>query len=79
MTLDEFFKMLENDVYEDKIVRLAYKYDFEKEYTYSNEILECENGHYYWLNDWDEGQTDIKVIGYLNISNYKIAKILIPL
>ena len=70
MTLDEFFGKLYNDmIHEDLIVRLKYKYDHEDEWTYSNEILEYfgNYGDYGWLNDWNEGQQDVEVLGYIPV------------
>ena len=77
MTLEEFFDKLYNDrVCEDIIVRLKYKYSHEDEWTYSNEILEYDGnyscGIYCWLNDWDEGQQDVVVLGYIPVDEIKI-------
>ena len=75
MTLEEFFKKLySNMVYEDIIVRLKYKYNYEDEWTYSNEILEYDGNilGYCWLNDWDEGQQDVVVLGYIPVDEIKI-------
>ena len=81
MTLDEFFEQLEKDgPYETLIVRLSYKYDWEKEdeRIISNEILTPnEWGGWEWLNDWDEGYTNQKdspvfVIGYIKVDDVDI-------
>lgn len=47
----------------DYIVCLRYKYSWETEYTESTEFLEYDgnNDMHIWLNDWNEGQTDILV------------------
>lgn len=71
MTIEEFYKELENKTIEDYIVTLKYKYDFEEEYTITNEILEVEIDkyphHYVWFNDWNEGQTDVEILGYIPV------------
>lgn len=81
MTLDEFFEQIEKDgIFEDLIVRLSYKYDWEPENAriISNEILTPdEDGYMVWLNDWDEGYTNQKdcpvyVIGYIKVDDIDI-------
>ena len=75
MTLDEFFKELKSKIMvEPYIVTLKYKYDFEDEYTIRNEILEVDNYGYIWENDWNEGQTDVEVLGYIPVSEVNTAK-----
>lgn len=79
MTLKEFSERLESDSIEDKIVSLRYKYSFEKDWTYSNEILEVDmnvEGNYVWLNDWNEGQEEIEILGYVNVSDVMISSIM---
>lgn len=70
ISLDEFFKIIENKQ-EDYIVKLAYKHNWEKDYHISNEVLEYDysDNDYIWLNDWNEGETDIYVLGYIKISD----------
>ena len=79
MILDEFFKKLYSDaIYEDLIVRLKYKYTHEDKWIYSNEILEYNaNYGYMWLNDWNEGQQDVVVVGFVPVD--KIEKDIIKL
>lgn len=69
LSLEQFFKRLDNEPRQDYIVRLAYKYDWEDKYIIDNELLEYDGCHddYVWLNDWDEGQQDVKVLGYISI------------
>ena len=77
--VDMFCDMLENDIYSEffcdvLIVKIKYKYDHEKEWTISNEILEPNFGHsigdvWSWLNDWDEGQQQKYVIGWIPLSD----------
>ena len=76
MTLEEFFEMLKKEhIISDMIVRLAYKYDHEKEYTYSNEILTVEWPNYdtyIWEHDWDEGQQNVWVLGYILVEDVEV-------
>lgn len=71
MTLNEFFEWLKTQTIETMIVSLRYKYSWEEEWTYSNEILEIDfsvDSIYIWLNDWNEGQTDVEVLGCIPLS-----------
>lgn len=72
MTLEEFDRELEKRPIEPLIVRLKWKYKWEKEYTYSNEILDYEDDHYVWLNDWDEGQDEVYVVGFIPIADIEV-------
>lgn len=76
MKLNTFFEMLDSDDFlrTDYIVRLKYKYDWEKDYTFSNEYLEYSGNDdsWLWLNDWNEGQTDVEVIGYVAIEDVNV-------
>lgn len=78
MTLEEFFYKLEKlDYYEDVIVEIAYKYDWENEYTIENQYLEYDGnvGDWVWLHDWDEGQQNVEVLGYIRMQDVDIPKI----
>lgn len=80
MNLDDFFKFLYKLPVDDYVVRLKLKYDHEKDYQYTNELLiydgsDYEGSIYHWDNDWDEGQQEVEVIGYISVSeieNFKI-------
>lgn len=73
MTLEQLYEELDMLPREDYIVCLKYKYDYEKEYTIQNELLLIdENADYVWLNDWNEGQTDVEVLGYIAVSNVEV-------
>jgi hypothetical protein len=75
MTEAKFNEWLETQPVEDKLVYLKYKYSHEEEWTFSNEILEVEmsvGGCYVWLNDWDEGQQDIEILGCIAISDIDV-------
>ena len=72
MTIDQFYQILDNDnhPYEDLIVTIKYKYDWETEYLTENQFLEYDgnSNDYVWLHDWDEGQTDVTVLGCIPVS-----------
>ena len=70
MSLDEFFNLIKDEC-TDYIVKLAYKYDWEKGYTISNELLEWDYSmnDYIWEHDWDEGQDDVFVLGFIKVSD----------
>ena len=68
MTLKQFYELVEDmDQVHPYIVRLKYKYDVEDVYTYSNELYlwDWEFNSYVWYMDWNEGQTDVTVIGFI--------------
>ena len=75
MTLDQFYNTIKHlNLYQDLIVKLCYKYKWEKDYTFTNEYLQyipCRDD-WEWLNDWNEGQQDVKVIGFIPISNVTV-------
>lgn len=82
ITLDTFHKLLDdyklND--SDYIVRLMYKYDWEENYSYEN-VIYSHTGEYtpdgsrIWevSNDWNEGQKDCWVIGYIALQDIQLA------
>lgn len=76
MTLIELFEILSKPttVHQDYIVKLKYKYSFEEQYTIENQILEYDGSmdEYIWLNDWNEGQEDVEVLGYVAVQDLKI-------
>lgn len=76
MTLEAMFEKLDAcDYATDYIVRLKYKYDWENQYEYSNEVLESYDGRYVWLNDWNEGQKDVEVLGFVAIEDIPVKKV----
>ena len=80
MKLDDFFKFLYKLPVDDYVVRLKLKYDHEKDYQYTNELLiydgsDYEGSIYHWDNDWDEGQQDVDVIGYISVSEIETFKV----
>lgn len=78
MTLEEFFKYLSKlNTIEDRLVYMRYKYSCDDEWTYSNEILEADlsiEGCYIWLNDWNEGQENVEILGCIPISDINVPK-----
>ena len=74
MSLNDFFKFLENKSIQDYIVKLRYKYFHEIGWHYSNEILEWESDLevYEWRNDWDEAYDIVDVLGYIAIANVDV-------
>lgn len=77
MTLSEFFASLDKLPRENYIVRMSAWYDFEpKQYQGQlfNEILEYDGNtdSFVWLNDWYEGQQNIKVIGFVAVSDIDV-------
>jgi hypothetical protein len=77
MTINEMFDELENKVRDTYIVTLKYKYDFEEKYTIENHILEYDSkaDSYVWQNDWNEGQTNVEVLGYMLLGDVDTAKL----
>ncbi len=73
MSLDDFFEQIKKWEYipGDLIVRLAYKYKWEKDYNKSNEILEYigDKDDWMWLNDWDEGYDSVMVLGFIPVDD----------
>lgn len=70
MTLEEFFELLENKLVTDYIVRIRLKYDHEEEYRYINELLLVDSDMtYYWNSDWNEGETDVTIVGYIAVDD----------
>lgn len=51
------------------IVHIEFKYPWEKCYTSSYELFFVDTDERYWLNDWNEGQDDVKYIGFINVAN----------
>lgn len=75
MSLEEFNKWLESQPIEDKLVYMRYKYSWEDKWTYSNEVLEADcsvDGFYVWINDWDEGQEHVEILGCVSIDEIEI-------
>ena len=74
MTEQQFNEALAKMPLTTYIVRVAYKYDHEKEYTYSNEILLADNGDFIWETDWYEGQEDVQYIGAIAVEEIPVVR-----
>jgi len=73
MTIEEFFELLKNKPITDYIVRIRLKYDHEDQYRYTNELLLVDSDmSYYWDSDWNEGETDIAILGYIAVDDVLI-------
>ena len=76
MTLQEFDEYLKNlNCLSDKIVYMRFKHLWEKDWTYSNEILTVDmssDNYYVWLNDWNEGQHEIEILGCIAIDDVDV-------
>ena len=75
MSIKEFFKYLENKDIETQIVYLRYRYSWEDDWIYSNQILEVDmsvDGFYIWNSDWNEGQEDVEVLGCIAVSDVEV-------
>ena len=74
MTENDFFKYLRDKEIQDYIVSLRYKYSWEDDWNYSNEILEWEPSltSYVWNVDWDEGYDEVEVLGCIPIADIKV-------
>lgn len=84
LSMEEFHRILKRIPYTTYIVVLEYKYKHENTYTISNEILSTtgdlsEDIHsaYEWLNDWDEGYDDIKVLGFKDVDSLDITNAIV--
>lgn len=61
--LDDFFEIIERRfTREAYIVYLKYRYEHELNFTYSVEELEYGDGDFFWVNDWNEGQSEVYVV-----------------
>lgn len=83
MKLDDFFKFLAKLPVDDYVIRLKLKYDHDKDYRYTNELLlydgsDYEGSIYHWDNDWDEGQHDVQVVGYIPVSEIDTFHLPVP-
>lgn len=81
MTLQEFHEHLNTQDIEDKIVYMRYKYSWEDEWTYTNEILEVDmsvDEYYIWVNDWNEGQEEVEILGCISVSDIDVPEFEIP-
>ena len=73
--LQAFYKTVHEKYYfDDLLVFMRYKYDFETEWNYSNQLFLFESddiGHV-WQRDWDEGQQDVEILAFMRIDDIVI-------
>ena len=68
--LDDFLKTIERrPVLESYIVHLKYRHEHELNFTHSVEVLELENDDFFWVNDWNEGQTEVYVVNAVPLAD----------
>ena len=82
LTVSDFCEMLDlwdvpgTSCIDVLIVKIKYKYDYEIEWTIDNEIMEPCLGYrgdvWTWLNDWDEGQQQKYVLGWIQLSDLEV-------
>lgn len=81
LSYDEFFDLIKTFPCQDYIVKIRYKYDWEKEWTVENEILEYYpssipidriDDNYVWLNDWFEGQQWVEIMGFMPLDEVEV-------
>ena len=74
MSLDDFFIYLRDKPIQDYIVRLRYKYSWEDDWHYNNELLEWEPHltTYVWSIDWNEDYDEVEVLGYITIADVDV-------
>lgn len=78
MTIDEFNCKIAMSEIGSKIVRIRLKYSFETDWRYINELYlyDPESGlpysEYVWEHDWHEGEEDVEILGFINISDVNI-------
>lgn len=74
MTLEEFYKDIENEPLENKIVLLRYKHPDENNWTHSKELLVIDIGgdKYTWFGDWNDGEVDVVVLAFINVTDVEI-------
>ena len=82
LTVGDFCEMLDlwdvpgTTIIDVLIVKIKYKYDHDTEWTIDNEILEPCMGYsgdvWTWLNDWDEGQQQQYVLGWIALADLEV-------
>ena len=73
MPLDLFFEILESICgYDEWLVELAYRHYEREPYTITNEVLDFNNDSAFWLDDWNEGEKDVFVLGAIPIRRIAI-------
>jgi len=79
MTIEEFNEYIRKQPLQTYIVEIKLKYQYEKEYRYTNEILRVENGcDYVWLQDWNEGEEDVEILNCVALNDIDLSLQWIP-
>ena len=79
LTLEEFNELLEKLPFQDYLVTIASKHLKAEEWSIDNEILLAEvegyadGPQYVWLNDWDEGQPFVMIMGFDSIQSIALS------
>lgn len=60
------------EIYGDMIVLLEYWYNNDKRHSMSYEVCHYTGSEMIWFNDWDEGQQNSLVRGYIMMDNLDI-------
>lgn len=75
LTLEEFNEFIEKMPFQDYLVTIASKHLENEEWAIDNEILLAETEgyadgpQYVWLNDWNEGQPFVRIVGIDSIQS----------
>lgn len=69
-TVDEFIDRIA-EPFNDYIVRIKQKYDYETAYEYLNVIctFDCVTENFIWDYDFNEGQQECFVVDYVNVDD----------
>lgn len=75
MTREAFHAYLCTLPYDDYIVRVKYKYLFEKEWKYQNVIyyFNADEYKYELIDDFYEGQEEVYILGFIGVSSIDLA------
>jgi len=77
-TVNEFKEQMERKVFGTYIVRIILKYDYEVNFREITTIATITPDKIEWLDDWNEGEDCVFVLGYIWIDDiYRIAHALI--
>lgn len=75
MTEEEFKEFIAKSDPGDKIVCIQLKYSWEDKYRHITELYLYDPqeflpySEYGWLNDWWEGEEDVKILGCIDVSD----------
>ena len=75
MTFEEMNRRLrEHECREDWLVKIKYKYSFEKQYSSEIRVLQydAESDNWLWDTDWNEGQTNCFVVWMIPLQDVEL-------